>query len=188
MYSVTAVIIPGTFSLNKEVKKVNKLNYWLGNIEKMISSVTLTLVTLLVSFLVLNRNIFHVEIMGINDLCIYLYVISLYAGIAYTTKEGGHSAVEVISIKLKKESPKYFGYYSIFCDIYALITVIIFLSPVFFIFKKAIQFPEHGVLITWFNQSWLVYVMFVTFCICAFHLIINIYHKYDCVKKGKMVE
>jgi hypothetical protein len=37
-------------------------------------------------------------------------------------------------------------------------------------------------LINWFNQSWLVYTLFFTFCLCLIHMLITLWMKTEHAK------
>jgi TRAP-type C4-dicarboxylate transport system permease small subunit len=157
---------------------MKKLNVFLGNAEKAIACTFLLLTTSVAFFQVLNRHIFHLEIMGMGDLCIYAYMIALFFSFAYVAREDSQTAVEIVQNKLKERaSPKWSQCYGVFLDAVSIGVVVIFLFPLYSAVGKAIRYPEWSVLIRWFNQSWLVQILFLTFCLCLFHMIAALWTK-----------
>ncbi|MEA4873431.1 MAG: hypothetical protein VB076_11565 [Synergistaceae bacterium] len=150
------------------------LSNFLERIERFLTMGTLMIATTLAFFLVINRNIIHLEMMGMNDLIVYLYSSCLLIGMAYATKIENHSVVEVIPNKMKERGEKVYTTYLIVIDFISLSIVLTFMPQVYAMFVKAVKYPQYGTLITWFNQSWIIYIMFVSFCLCIVHLFLNI--------------
>ena len=151
---------------------MKKLHNLLGSIEKVLACIFLILTTLMAFLQVLNRHIFHFEIMGIGDLCVYSYIICLFFAFAYAAKENSQTAVEVIQDRLRKlANGRIVEYYIAGLELISILVVIVFLFPLYNAAKKAARYPEWGTLIRWFNQSWLIYILFFTFCLCLFHMI-----------------
>ena len=161
---------------------MKKLNDLLGSVEKTIASIFLLLTTTVAFFQVLNRHIFHIEIMGLGDICIYAYMICLFFAFAFASKEGMQTAVEIIQNKIADRSAKAGTYYAIVMDLFSIAVVVTFLLPLYTAVKKAARYPEWGTLIRWFNQSWLMYILFFTFCLSLFHMLFILWQKLRAVK------
>jgi len=153
----------------------HRLDKALGGTEKWVASVCLALTTLLACIQVFNRYLLHFEIMGIGDLYVYIYVICLYASLAYTTKVGGHTAVEVLQNFLKRRSPRASRLHGLAMQACSLMILLFFLSPASHTFRDAIRFPEWSTLVPWFNVSWLAYAMLLSLCLCVYHMLRNLY-------------
>jgi TRAP-type C4-dicarboxylate transport system permease small subunit len=153
-------------------------NEFIGNAEKVISGFFLLLTTTMAFFQVLNRYFFHFEIMGIGDLCVYAYMVCLFFGFAYVSYEGTHTSVEIIQNRLEHlKNVNIHRFYCVFLDVISIIIVVTFMFPLYSMSMKAMKYPEWGALISWFNQSWLVYILFFTVSLCLFHKFIILWKK-----------
>lgn len=158
---------------------MKKLNDFLGQIEQSIAALFLVITTTLAIFQVMNRHIFHWEIMGIGDLIVYSYVICLFFSFAHVAKEDQQTYVEVVPMKLGQlENKNIQKYYCMGLDLISIAVILTFLFPLYGAYRKAVKFPEWGTLITWFNQSWLVYLLFGVFVLGFFHMLVNFYYKH----------
>ncbi|MDR3280664.1 MAG: TRAP transporter small permease subunit [Synergistaceae bacterium] len=152
---------------------MKKFNALLGNIESIIAGFFLLVTTTTAFFQVLNRHIFHFAIMGMGDLCVYAYTISLFFAFAYASYESIQTSVEIIPNRLAQfKNKNIHKYYCIFLDLLSIVIVAVFVFSLYGMLKKAIRYPEWGTLIRWFNMSWLVYALFFTFCLCVFHMLL----------------
>ncbi|GHV45149.1 hypothetical protein FACS1894204_03530 [Synergistales bacterium] len=157
---------------------MKKFNAIIGNAEKIVAGFFLLLTTTMATFQVLNRYLFHFEIMGIGDLCVYAYMICLFFSFAYVSYEGTHTSVEIIQNKLEQlKNLDIHRLYRAFLDVISIVIVVTFMFPLYSMLKKAIRYPEWSALIGWFNQSWLVYVLFFTFVLSLFHMIVILWEK-----------
>lgn len=143
--------------------------------EKWIASICLVLTTILAVLQILNRYIVHLEIMGIGDLYVYLYVICLYASFAYATKIDIHTSVDVLQGFLKKKSPRGEHMHGIVIRFLSLAIAIGFLFPAYHFFLGAVEYQEWSTLVPWFNISWLVYAMFLSLCLSVWHMARNLF-------------
>ncbi|MFA0888004.1 MAG: TRAP transporter small permease [Synergistales bacterium] len=153
----------------------HRLDNALAGTEKWVACVCLGLTTILAFIQVFNRYLLHFEIMGIGDLYVYLYVICLYASLAYTTKVGGHTAVEVLHNAIERRRPSAARVHGLAAQVVSLVILLVFLSPASHTLLAAIRFPEWSTLVPWFNISWLAYAMFLSLCLCVYHMLRNLY-------------
>jgi TRAP-type C4-dicarboxylate transport system permease small subunit len=153
----------------------HRLDQSLGGTEKWVASALLALTTALACIQVFNRYLLHFEIMGIGDLYVYTYVLCLYASLAYTTKVGGHTSVEVLENFFKRRSPIASRLHGLVMQVISLLILLVFLSPVTYTLRDAVRFPEWAILVPWFNVNWLVYAMFLSLCLSVYHMLRNLY-------------
>jgi len=153
---------------------LGKLLKMLRILENIISSVGLIVTTVLIFAQVINRYWLHIEVMWINDLALYIFVLTVFITVALTTRERGHTAVEMLQEHLFMTRPFARSLYFLARSIASLGVAVIFSFPVYKFFLRSIRYPEYGTLVRWFNTSWLVYSMFVMLCLIIIHLSIQI--------------
>ncbi|HPI98634.1 MAG TPA: TRAP transporter small permease subunit [Synergistales bacterium] len=142
--------------------------------ENTVSSVGLIVTTVLIFAQVINRYWLHFEVMWINDLALYIFVLTVFITVALTTRERGHTAVEMLQEHLFLRRPFAGSIYFLFRSIASLCVAIIFYLPIYKFFLRSIKYPEYGTLVRWFNTSWLVYSMYFMICLIIFHLSVQI--------------
>lgn len=153
----------------------NRFDDILAGWERRIASFCLVATTILAFIQVMNRYLLHFEVMGIGDLYLYLYIVCLYASLALTTKENGHTAVEVFGGFLERKAPKTVRRYKIAVQVTSLCILLLFLPTVWNFFRQSVAYPEPSTLVPWFNTSWLVYCMCLSLFLCAYHMIRSLF-------------
>lgn len=143
-------------------------------LENTVSAVGLIITTVLIFAQVINRYWLHFEVMWINDLALYIFVLTVFITVALTTRERGHTAVEMLQEHLFTKRPFARSLYFLFRSIASLCVAVIFSFPVYKFFLRSIRYPEYGTLVRWFNTSWLVYSMFVMICLIILHISVQI--------------
>ena len=143
-------------------------------LENIVSSVGLIITTVLIFIQVINRYWLHFEVMWINDLALYIFVLTVFITVALTTRERGHTAVEMLQEHLFMSRPFARSLYFLVRSIASLCVALIFYFPVYKFFLRSMKYPEFGTLVRWFNTSWLVYSMFTMICLIILHLSIQI--------------
>lgn len=125
-------------------------------------SMVLLLITTGIAFLqVLNRYIFHIDVIWLNDLGMYIFVIFMFIAFISCTREDSHIAVEVLPDKLFTNKPPFFrATYMFVLRCVSLITLGMFLTPTYRAAKYAYFHPQYSVLVPWFNESWMMEIMF----------------------------
>ncbi len=140
--------------------------------ETVICGVGLIVTTLLIFAQVVNRYLLHLEIMILNDLALYTFVFFMLLAAAYTTWNEGHVAVDMFREWLVKDRP-------VAAEIYRTLLVLLsigilgVLLPIAYAFmRRAMEYPEWGTLVRWFNTSWLQILVFWSLLLVLLHLLI----------------
>ncbi|MDO9508347.1 MAG: TRAP transporter small permease subunit [Thermovirgaceae bacterium] len=150
---------------------MKKLFAMLAFLENMVCYTGLLLITFLVFFNVLNRYWFRFEIMWVGDFALYVFMIFVFFSIMLTTREHGHTSVEVFAQKLFRRAPKAEKPYKVFLIALSILTAGIFTIPVYNFAARSFEYPEYGTLVRWFNTSWIMQSMFVMMLLVIAHLI-----------------
>jgi len=139
--------------------------------ENFVCAVGLVGITVLVFFQVLNRYMLHFEIMWLGDLALYMFIFTTFIAIGLTTRENGHTSVEVFAEMAFKNKPKGQKAYAIFLMLLSLATVVVFGQPTLHFAERAMQYEQLGTLVRWFNTSWLMESMLLMILLAAYHLL-----------------
>ncbi len=152
----------------------NFLQQGIATVEKWICSAGLLVSTVLVFAQVINRYWLHYEVMWIGDMALYIFVITYILAIALAASQKGHISVEMLPDRIFRDKPRGKLGYTLVMDIVTLVSILVFLHPVYGFFRMSLQYPEYGTLIRWFNTGWLVQVMFVTMVLSAVHMAFHV--------------
>ncbi len=128
-------------------------------------------VTFLVFFNVLNRYLFRFEVMWIGDFSLYMFMIFVFACIVLTTRERGHTSVEVLVQKIKEKFPGVERPYRVFLLMLSFVTAAVFTIPVLHFAQRSMRYPQWGTLVRWFNTSWIMQAMFIMMVLILAHMI-----------------
>ncbi len=128
-------------------------------------------VTFLVFFNVLNRYLFRFEIMWVGDFSLYIFMIFVFACIVLTTREQGHTSVEVLVQKVAEKSPGAEKPYRLFLMVLSFATAAVFTIPVLHFAQRSMRYPQWGTLVRWFNTSWIMQAMLVMMVLILAHMI-----------------
>jgi len=138
-------------------------------------STGLMVITLLIFAQVINRYWLHFEVMWLSDFALYIFIVMMFLAIGLTTRENGHTSVEVFADKVFGKKPRGKRLYGVFLLSISLATVIVFGSPTLHFAGKAMTYPQYGTLVRWFNTSWLMESMLAMVLLAAYHLIFRIH-------------
>ena len=152
--------------------------------ENVVSAIGLVAITVLVFVQVLNRYMLHFEIMWLSDLALYIFIFTTFIAIGLTTRENGHTSVEVFADMVFKNKPRGHKAYGIFLIGISLVTVLVFGQPTLHFAGRALQYEQLGTLVRWFNTSWLMEMLFVSIALCLLHLLYGL--ACDIVKFNEM--
>jgi C4-dicarboxylate transporter, DctQ subunit len=152
-------------------KTTGKFISVLAFFENAICYTGLLAVTFLVFFNVLNRHLFRFEIMWVGDFSLYLFMIFVFSSIMFTTREKGHTSVEIFAQKLFQKVPGARKPYSVFLVVLSILTAGFFAIPVYHFAERSMKYPQYGTLVRWFNTSWIMQAMLIMVIIVIFHLI-----------------
>jgi len=140
--------------------------------ETAICGVGLIITTLLIVAQVINRYVLHFEIMILNDLALYTFVFFMLLAAAYTTWNEGHVAVDMFREWLVKGRPIAAAVYRVSL-LFLSIVILGLLLPIAYAFmRRAVEYPEYGTLVPWFNTSWLQMLVFWSLLLVLLHLLV----------------
>ncbi len=140
--------------------------------ETALCGVGLILTTLLIFAQVVNRYLLHFEIMFLNDLALYTFIGFMLVAAAYTTWNEGHVAVDVFRERMVRGRPVAAGAYRVVLVLLAIFTLCLLLPVAYGFMQRAIQYPQYGTLVRWFNESWLQILLFWSLLFVLLHLLV----------------
>ena len=140
-------------------------------IENTVCSIGVWLTTILIFCAVINRYFLHFPIMWLNDFALYTFIFFMLIAASLTTRERGHTAVDVFRQKVFTQKTRANQLYGIFLDIISIVIVLIFLPIARKFMINAMKYPEYGTLVRWFNTSWLRVTLFFAFVLILIHLV-----------------
>jgi TRAP-type C4-dicarboxylate transport system permease small subunit len=134
--------------------------------------IAMALTTLLICATVVNRYLLHIEIMWLNDAALYVFVFFMFVAFAVTAYREGHISIEMFKNRVFKNMPVGEAFYRVFLVVLSIVILAIFLPAAYQFMMRAIQYPEYGTLIRWFNTSWLQISLFITLLLTMLHLLV----------------
>ena len=134
--------------------------------------ITMAATTVLICATVFNRYIFHYEIMWLNDAALYIFVAFMFVAFAVCAFREGHISIDMFWKKTFQNMPKGKAFYRVFLAALSIAILVIFLPTVYRFMLRAMQYPEYGTLIRWFNTSWLQIFLFICLLLCLLHLLV----------------
>jgi C4-dicarboxylate transporter, DctQ subunit len=150
----------------------NRLLGAIKSAETAICGVGLIITTLLIFAQVVNRYVLHFEIMIFNDLALYIFVFFMLLAAAYTTWNEGHVAVDMFREWLVRGRPVAAEVYRVFLVLLSIGILCLLLPVAYQFMRKAVQYPEYGTLVRWFNTSWLQILVFWSLLLVLLHLLV----------------
>jgi len=128
--------------------------------------------TLLICAQVINRYWLHIEIMWLNDLALFIFMLFMFMAFAATTWKEGHVPIEIFKNWVFKNRPVGGAIYRVFLVALSIV-ILLAIFPVTYQFTaRAIKFPEYATLVRWFNTSWLMVTLFIALCLTLLHLLV----------------
>jgi TRAP-type C4-dicarboxylate transport system permease small subunit len=140
--------------------------------ETVICGAGLLLTTLLIFAQVVNRYVLHFEIMIFNDLALYTFIFFMLLAAAYTTWHEGHVAVDVFRERLTARRPLAAALYRLALGCVSIFTLSLMLPWAYRFMRRALEYPEWGTLVRWFNTSWLQMLVFWSLLLVLLHLLV----------------
>jgi len=134
--------------------------------------ITMSVTTLLICATVFNRYIFHYEIMWLNDAALYVFVSFMFVAFAVCAYREGHISIDMFWKKAFRNTAKGTAFYRLFLVALSIAILVIFLPTAYRFMLRAMQYPEYGTLIRWFNTSWLQIFLFICLILCLLHLLV----------------
>jgi C4-dicarboxylate transporter DctQ subunit len=142
------------------------------SVETVICGVGLFITTLLIFAQVINRYILHFEVMIFNDLALYTFVFFMMLAAAYTTWNEGHVAVDMFREWLVRGRPVAAEIYRVLLLLLSIGILCVMLPIAYAFMRRAIEYPEYGTLVRWFNTSWLQILVFWSLLLVLLHLLV----------------
>jgi C4-dicarboxylate transporter DctQ subunit len=68
--------------------------------------------------------------------------------------------------------PRGGAFYRVFLVALSIVILVTFLPTAYRFMLRAMQYPEYGTLIRWFNTSWLQILLFICLLLCLLHLLV----------------
>ena len=143
-------------------------------VENAICAVGLIVTTVLIFAQVINRYWLQFEIMWLSDLALYCFIFFMLIAAAVATWREGHVAVDFFHDKIVNGRPILAALYKFILNLMALIVLIIFIPVAYGFMKQAVEYPQYGTLVRWFNESWLQITLFVAMLLVLLHLVVLI--------------
>ena len=142
-------------------------------VESVCCFVGLSVSTLLVTAQVFNRYWLHFEIMWFSDLALYSYLMFMFIAATLATWQESHVAVDFFRDSLLKGNERACAIYRVCTIIASIVIASTFLPVTFQIMEKALQYPEYGTLVPWFNTSWIRIILTVSYSLVVLHLLVS---------------
>jgi len=106
--------------LNNFYKFVHKLSLW----GAYVSSVLLISLVILIMTEIIGRHFFNTSTMIADEYSGYLYLASIFLGLAYTFENNAHIRINIITSKLSKRTNKYIDIFASFITSVVLIFIL----------------------------------------------------------------
>jgi C4-dicarboxylate transporter DctQ subunit len=153
-------------------KAVQSILQGIQSVETALCGAGLILTTLLIVAQVLNRYLLHFEIMWLNDAALYAFTFFMLVAAGYATFKEGHVAVDMFQKLVVRGRPRAAAVYRVCLVLLSILILCRFLPVAYQFMRRAVQYPEYGTLIRWFNTSWLQITVFVICLLVLLHLVV----------------
>ena len=156
----------------------------LSILENVICAAGLFITTFMTFFQVLNRYWLHYQIIWLSDLSLFIFIGFMFLVIPLTTRQDGHTGVDVFVESVFAKRPLGRIAYVAFLKVVSIGTLVVFLIPPWSFALRAAKYPQYATLVRWFNTSWLMEMLFVSIALCLLHLLYGL--ACDVVKFNEM--
>ena len=153
------------------VKFVHVFFRYVSMLENILCTLGLFATTFIAFFQVINRYWLRLEIIWLNDLGLFIFILFMFFAIPLTTRENEHTGVDVFVKRFFRENSVGSKSFNLMLKAVAIGTVIVFLLPAWSFAKRAYKYPQYATLVRWFNTSWLMEMLFGCMVLCLLHLI-----------------
>lgn len=140
--------------------------------EEAACAVGLSLTTLLIFLQVVNRYWLHFEIMIFGDLGLYCFIFFMFVAAPLATWSQSHVTVDVFRETALKKKPVALAIHTVVIAVLSIIVLCLFLPQAHTFLLRAVQYPEYGTLVRWFNTSWLMIAFAVCMLLVLVHLVV----------------
>lgn len=135
-------------------------------------AVGLSATTLLIFAQVVNRYWLHFEIMILGDLALYCFIFFMFIAAAVATWNESHVSVDVLKAKLLRGKPISLAVHRVAMVFLSIGILCLFLPQAHKFLLRAIEYPEYGTLVRWFNTSWLMGTFALGMILVLVHLLV----------------
>lgn len=142
-------------------------------VENVVCMAGLLAITFLTVALVINRYWLRYEIMWLGDFTQYVFVFAMLCTLVFTTRDDAHTSVDMLPQALFSSRPKAMAFYKTVIHGLTLGTLFYFHGPMYMAAQRALKYPSYGILVPWFNTSWLIVACYVCILLCIFHTLAN---------------
>lgn len=136
--------------------------------------IAISVTTLLIGATVVNRYFLHYEIMWLNDMALYIFIFFMFTAAAVTASKDGHISIDMFRNRIFENRPRGGAFYKLFLVGLSILILLIFMPAAYAFMRRAIQYPEYGTLVRWFNTSWIQIFLFISLLLVLMHLLINL--------------
>ena len=140
--------------------------------EAMICAVGLVATTVLIFAQVINRYWLHLRIMILGDMALYCFIFFMFIAGAMATWKENHVSVDILRERLFQNRPRAQATQRLILTLMSLLILCAFLPQAISFLQRAVEYPEYGTLVRWFNTSWLMETFVVGMVLVLLHLIV----------------
>jgi len=152
---------------------IRRLYAILCKLENSVCVIGLYATTLLIFIQVVNRFVFHIGVVWILDLALYLYMAFVFVAAAVATRDRGHVAVDAFYQRWFRGTRVGMARYSLALSLLAIAAALTFVEPAWKFLLMSLRYPQYSALVPGFNTSWLKIVFSCSFALVVMHLVIN---------------
>jgi C4-dicarboxylate transporter DctQ subunit len=139
--------------------------------EDVACAVGLSLTTLLIFIQVVNRYWLHFEIMIFGDLGLYCFIFFMFVAAPLATWSRSHVTVDIFRETVLKNRPVALAIHAVVVTVLSIVVLSLFLPQAHTFLLRAVQYPEYGTLVRWFNTSWLMIAFAACIVLVLVHLV-----------------
>jgi TRAP-type C4-dicarboxylate transport system permease small subunit len=140
--------------------------------ETVACAIGLTATTLLIFAQVVNRYWLHFEIMILGDLALYCFIFFMFIAAAVATWNETHVSVDILRAKVLRDKPMSLAVHRVVMAVLSIGILCLILPPVYRFLLRAIEYPEYGTLVRWFNTSWIMGTFAFGMILVLVHLLV----------------
>ena len=140
--------------------------------ESIICAVGLVATTLLIFAQVINRYWLHLRIMILGDMALYCFIFFMFIAAALATWQENHVSVDILRERVFHSRPKALATHRLVLTLMSMVILCTFLPQAGKFLLRAVQYPEYGTLVHWFNTSWLMETFVICMVLVLVHLIV----------------
>ena len=150
----------------------NRAMTFVQTAETVVCAIGLSVTTLLIFAQVVNRYWLHFEIMILGDLALYCFIFFMFIAAPVATWNENHVSVDILKAKVLQGKPMSLAVHRVAMVLLSIGILCLLLPPVHKFLLRAIEYPEYGTLVRWFNTSWLMGTFAFGMILVLVHLLV----------------